>query len=278
MAQKDVVKHKESPKITGRSSYGELKKTGSGGGREGRGSDIPVVRTAVRAEPGGLFSGWFKTVKPEDTVTEHLAAVKSGVLHELEHMSAQRGTPVKTSPFSTIVLPPRAQPRSGVKWAILALFLLLFVGIMFMVGQRAPQPYGIRAHEGVTSAVGVHEDGPGTPVSRADVQAKAAVAPVPMIRILTARKGKTTVDTVTLTLTLGNLGRVPFPAGPLHLTIADAAGQSLKQTTLALDAPLAPGVTRQQTWTIPLVAGNRLDGFVATVPLEALTLHIRPGE
>ncbi len=70
-------------------------------------------------------------------MAEHMAAVKAGVLHELETLGVRKGVAVKGSPFATVLLPTKPKKRFS-KWWLVATAIVLLVGIMLWVG-RGPQ-------------------------------------------------------------------------------------------------------------------------------------------
>lgn len=73
-------------------------------------------------------------------MAEHMAAVKAGVLHELETLGAKKGVAVKGSPFATVLLPVARPKRGYAKWWAVAAVALAMVGIIFWVGRGTPEP------------------------------------------------------------------------------------------------------------------------------------------
>lgn len=104
------------------------------------------VETAKPAQ--GVWSKLFGSEgqKPEKAaggdvgMRENLAAVKAGVMQELETMSAEKGMPLKGSPFRTVVLPQMRRKRSPWMGALLAGIVLVFVVVMVMVASRPADP------------------------------------------------------------------------------------------------------------------------------------------
>jgi hypothetical protein len=69
----------------------------------------------------------------------HMAAVKAGVLHELETIGAKKGIAIKGSPFASVVLPVRPR-RNYRRWLWVAAAVVLLVGVMVWVGNREESP------------------------------------------------------------------------------------------------------------------------------------------
>ncbi|RYG61762.1 MAG: hypothetical protein EON60_02285 [Alphaproteobacteria bacterium] len=73
-------------------------------------------------------------------MSEQMAAVKAGVLQELETMGVRKGVAVKGSPFATILLPTRPKKNFS-KWWLVATAVVLLMGVMLWVG-RGPEAPG----------------------------------------------------------------------------------------------------------------------------------------
>ena len=70
-------------------------------------------------------------------MAEHLAAVKAGVLQELETMGVKKGVALKGSPFASVLLPTAPKKRFNKLWLAVAAVVVL-VGVMLWIG-RGPQ-------------------------------------------------------------------------------------------------------------------------------------------
>lgn len=105
---------------------------------------MPVEVSAPALASPAWFQRWLgggKTVVSGDSgMREHMAAVKAGVMHELETLSAEKGMPVKASPFSNIVLPQVRKKRQAWIWPAVALGALVFAGGMLLVAGRPAEP------------------------------------------------------------------------------------------------------------------------------------------
>lgn len=114
--------------------------------------DLPARRGAAantrwpKMERAGEVSGWEKIKrkltfwrKRQDSMPEHLAAVKAGVLHELEALGVEKGVPLQGGPFRTVVL-PTVRKRRGWGWPLVALVGVLLVLVMVWVGRGPATP------------------------------------------------------------------------------------------------------------------------------------------
>lgn len=70
-------------------------------------------------------------------MAEHMAAVKAGVLQELETMGAKKGVAIKGSPFASVLLPTKPKKRMGMWWWVVAALVVL-VAVVWWLG-RGPQ-------------------------------------------------------------------------------------------------------------------------------------------
>ncbi|TKW60842.1 MAG: hypothetical protein DI628_08105 [Blastochloris viridis] len=69
----------------------------------------------------------------------HMAAVKAGVMHELETIGAKKGIAIKGSPFASVILPVKPR-RNYRRWMWVAAALVVLVGAMLWVGSRQESP------------------------------------------------------------------------------------------------------------------------------------------
>ncbi len=69
----------------------------------------------------------------------HMAAVKAGVMQELETIGAKKGIAIKGSPFASVILPVRPR-RNYRRWMWAAAAVVLMVGVMVWVGSRQDSP------------------------------------------------------------------------------------------------------------------------------------------
>ncbi len=74
-------------------------------------------------------------------MASHMAAVKAGVMQELETIGAKKGIAIKGSPFASVVLPVRPR-RNYRRWLWAAAAVVLLVGVMTWVGKRQDSPAG----------------------------------------------------------------------------------------------------------------------------------------
>lgn len=79
-----------------------------------------------------------KTTQTEG-MAEHMAAVKAGVLQELETMGAKKGVALKGSPFSTVML-PTARRKRNYKWPLVGLAVVLLVAVIVWIGRQPADP------------------------------------------------------------------------------------------------------------------------------------------
>lgn len=77
-------------------------------------------------------------------MADNMAAVKAGVLHELETMGVKKGVAVSGrpfgSPFASILLPTPKKRRWWGGWVVLAAAAVVFLGIIFWFGHGKEQP------------------------------------------------------------------------------------------------------------------------------------------
>lgn len=84
--------------------------------------------------------GWLRRDKAEKAeMAAHMAAVKAGVLQELEAIGAKKGIALKGSPFASVVLPVRPKPRPR-RWLWAVALLVLGVGLVVWMGNRKDSP------------------------------------------------------------------------------------------------------------------------------------------
>lgn len=104
---------------------------------------VEVVKTApVKIEEEGWFERSWKRIrgeKPEGEMRENLDAVKAGVMHELESLSAEKGVALSGGPFSRVVL-PQVKQRKPWLWPMVVGVALVLVVIMVMVGRKPADP------------------------------------------------------------------------------------------------------------------------------------------
>lgn len=79
-----------------------------------------------------------------EPMAEHMAAVKAGVLHELEVLGQEKGIVLKGGPFRSVVLPViRRKPHRWGLGLVMTLLLLVVVGMMVWVGTRPANPRAV---------------------------------------------------------------------------------------------------------------------------------------
>lgn len=109
---------------------------------------VPIVKPlrmpVETAQPvRGVWSKLFgqtEVKKPDAGMREHLAAVKAGVMQELETLSAEKGVPLKASPFRTVVLPQMRRKRLPWMWPLLTGVVLVFAVVVIMVASKPADP------------------------------------------------------------------------------------------------------------------------------------------
>lgn len=113
--------------------------------------EMPVIEEVVPSAPAeapnpygqGVWARLRNVVGPRrDSLPEHLAAVKAGVLHELETLGIEKGVALQGGPFRSVVLPTiRKRRRFG--WPVVAVAaVVLAFGVMWLVG-RGPEEPGV---------------------------------------------------------------------------------------------------------------------------------------
>lgn len=111
---------------------------------------LKTVEVEVKARPGFSFgSTWVGQVwkrvwrkQDGDGMKEHLDAVKAGVMHELESLSAEKGVKISASPFSNVVL-PQIKRRRPWFWPLIAATALVLIVLMVMVGRKPVDPTAV---------------------------------------------------------------------------------------------------------------------------------------
>ncbi len=86
-----------------------------------------------------LLGRWRHREEPT-AMAAHMAAVKAGVLQELETIGAKKGVALKGSPFATVLLPVRKPKYRWGRWLGGGAALLLVVLLMLWVAQRGDGP------------------------------------------------------------------------------------------------------------------------------------------
>lgn len=118
---------------------------------EARAEEEPavVVSEALMAVPSRVTLwqrvwAWRRQARVEETerkaaMASHMAAVKAGVLQELESIGAKKGLAIKGSPFASVVLP--VQPRrASRRWLWAAAAVVVLTGVMAWVASREVSP------------------------------------------------------------------------------------------------------------------------------------------
>lgn len=117
-------------------------------------TEIRAEQDAVRVEKSTVLEDWAPAPRQmtwweslrdrmlhrkekRAAMAEQMAAVKAGVLQELETMGVRKGVAIKGSPFATILLPTKPKKRFS-KWWLVATAVVLLIGIMLWIG-RGPQ-------------------------------------------------------------------------------------------------------------------------------------------
>lgn len=133
--------------------------------REPAVSVAPTVLEAVETDewaPAPAQLGWWERIRamvmparePKTEMAEHLAAVKAGVLQELETLGVKKGVAVKGSPFSTVLLPV-AKKKTTWKWWLVGALALVILAVMVWVGRKPEAPDAVLAQ--ALSAVRGHD-------------------------------------------------------------------------------------------------------------------------
>lgn len=80
-----------------------------------------------------------RKAEQRENMAEHMAAVKAGVLQELETMGAKKGIAIKGSPFSTVMLPVATKKRNY-KWPLVGAVVLAMIILMVWIGRQPADP------------------------------------------------------------------------------------------------------------------------------------------
>lgn len=136
---------------------GQRKNRGKAPARKAVSVQAPVEEVVVKPGPRREFGstkvieeslgsrGWVVRVwhrvtgRRDEGMKENLDAVKAGVMHELESLSAEKGIPLKGQPFSNVVLPQIRRRRPWV-WPLVVGSALVLVVLMVMVGRKPADP------------------------------------------------------------------------------------------------------------------------------------------
>lgn len=91
--------------------------------------------------PWQRFGSWLRrdTKAEKAEMAAHMAAVKAGVMQELESIGVKKGIAIKGSPFASVLLPVRPR-RNYRRWLWVAAAVALLVGVMLWVGNRQDSP------------------------------------------------------------------------------------------------------------------------------------------
>ncbi|MBI1309131.1 MAG: hypothetical protein GC129_04675 [Proteobacteria bacterium] len=377
------------------------------------------VTVAAAKENKGLWQRLREKVSPpvrDEEMRQQMAAVKAGVMHELETLSAQKGIRLTGQPFRSVVLPQMRRRRRWV-WPVVGALVLAVVVVMVMVAQRPADPglvlhqafVAVRkgdvdgfarrvdvdavaasvvnqlftapqmnagalpveaqqatakpalatalknevmdavAHEGKPAddeknlLLGIWQNMGGdslgvgrvniamqdenmavveVPLEREDLgltlplqvvmrrnlngsgsdwkivdmpnfaavldsmsrNGAAAVAPAAgpekqasgkdALRVEDIKKSKSAEGGITVTMRITNAGAKVLQNAELLVTFADAAGQPLKISRVAVQDDLAPGESREQVWKLPIDTSKPVERYVRDLPLEALTVKV----
>lgn len=113
-------------------------------------------------------------------------------------------------------------------------------------------------------------------VDKRDIE-PAAGHQAPEIHVSSIHKAKgATQKDLLVTMTVTNKGELPMRNVQLNVSFGDAAGQPLKTAMLTLEGVLAPGESREQTWTVPIDYSKAMERYVMDLPLSALSVKVVP--
>lgn len=113
---------------------------GKGQAKQAAAKDVlPVTIPAPRTDGWAQRTWRNLTGGRDEGMREHLAAVKAGVMHELESLSAEKGVQLSGQPFRNVVLPQIRRRRPWL-WPMVIGTALALVVVMVLVGRKPGDP------------------------------------------------------------------------------------------------------------------------------------------